>query len=196
MSLRRIATPNFPLMRLRLRLIWMLLSTLWRRRLEWPEESVLRLRVLPNDVDVKAVTNDRYLAYMDLGRIDLTARVGLLRVMVRRRWWPVATFTTIRYRQPLKLFRAYDLRTRVLYWDERTWYFEQRFEQGGRVLATGYVSALILSRAGVVTPDDLLRAAGMQVERPPKPDIVARLQEGEAGVRELQRTDAFSAVHA
>ena len=33
------------------------------------DESVLNLRVLPNDIDVKKITNDRFLALMDLACI-------------------------------------------------------------------------------------------------------------------------------
>ena len=35
------------------------------------DESVLNLRVLPNDIDIKKITNYRFLALMDLGRLDI-----------------------------------------------------------------------------------------------------------------------------
>ena len=49
-------------MRLRLRLIWLILSSFWKRPLGLLEESVLNLRVFPNDVDITKISNDRYLA--------------------------------------------------------------------------------------------------------------------------------------
>ena len=43
------------------------------------DESVLNLRVLPNDIDIIKITNDRFIALMDLGRMDIAFRVGLLK---------------------------------------------------------------------------------------------------------------------
>jgi len=63
-------------MRLRLRFLWFMLSSFWKKPLGLLEESVLNLRVLPNDVDVTKISNDRYVALMDLGRMDVGFRVG------------------------------------------------------------------------------------------------------------------------
>ncbi len=64
-------------MRLRLRLLWLILASLWRAPLSVYDESVLTLRVLPNDIDLFKITDDRYFALMDLGRMDLAVRGGL-----------------------------------------------------------------------------------------------------------------------
>jgi hypothetical protein len=79
-------------MRLRLRLIWLIISSIWRKAMDLTDESVLSLRVYPNDVDVTRITNDRYIALMDLGRMDIAFRVGLLRPMWKGKWVPLATF--------------------------------------------------------------------------------------------------------
>ena len=79
------------------------------------DESVLNLRVLPNDIDVKKITNDRFLALMDLGRMDIVFRTGLLKLMFKNKWVSVATCDTIRFRYPLKVFQKYQLRTRLVF---------------------------------------------------------------------------------
>ena len=61
-------------MRLRLRFLWLLLSSFWKKPLGILDESVLNLRVFPNDVDITKISNDRYTALMDLGRIDIALR--------------------------------------------------------------------------------------------------------------------------
>ena len=71
-------------MRLRLRLLLLIIKTLWRKPSKVLVESVLSLRVLPNDVDITKITNDRYVALMDLGRMDLAFRLGLLKTMLVR----------------------------------------------------------------------------------------------------------------
>jgi len=58
-------------MRLRLRLLWLIIASFIRGRRSLADETVLNLRVLPNDVDLTRVSNDRYLTFMDLGRINI-----------------------------------------------------------------------------------------------------------------------------
>ena len=174
-------------MRLRLRLLFLVITSLWRRPMGVTDESVLAFRVLPNDVDVTRITNDRFIALMDLGRMDAAFRVGLLGVMFRRRWVPVATFDTIRFRYPLKLFQRYLLRTRVVWWDETTFYFQQIFERKGRPVATGYVCATALGPSGPIPPHEVIEAARHAPELPPQPAIVPRLREMERLIRDTQR---------
>lgn len=174
-------------MRLRLRLIWLLLASLWRTRLEVLGESVLAFRVLPNDVDVRKITNDRYLALMDLGRMDIVFRVGLLGTMIRRHWAPLVSFAAIRFRHPLQLFAKYRLHTRIIYWDDHTFYFEQRFERLGRTAATGYVCATFLGPEGPVAPINIIAATGQRPLRPAKPPLLEHLQESEADVHHAQQ---------
>ncbi len=45
---------------------------------------MLNLIVLPNDIDVSKISNDRYIALMDLGRMDIVFRSGLLKLMLKK----------------------------------------------------------------------------------------------------------------
>lgn len=173
-------------MRLRLRLLLLLLSSLWKKPLGILDESVLNLIVLPNDIDVRKISDDRYLALMDLGRMDVAFRVGLLRPMLKNGWLPLATFCTIRYRHPLKAFQRFQLKTRIVWWSESTAYWQQVFERKGRVVATAYVCATLLSRHGAVPSGEIFRAIGQAPTRPDQPEIVARLREMESLIHETQ----------
>lgn len=175
-------------MRLRLRLLLLIISTFWRKPSKTLVESELSLRVLPNDVDIKKITNDRYFALMDLGRLDIAFRMGLLKKMVSKNWVPLATFFTIRFRHPLKVFQKYRLRTRMIYWDDRTFYFRQDFERKGRVAATGYACSTLLGPQGPVKPRELFKAVGISIMRPEKPNIVAKLQELDESIHQDQHT--------
>jgi acyl-CoA thioesterase FadM len=174
-------------MRLRLRLLLLMISTLWRKPSKTLVESELSLRVLPNDVDIKKITNDRYFALLDLGRLDIAFRMGLLKKMIRKNWVPVATFFTIRFRYPLKVFQKYQLRTRIIYWDDRTFYFHQDFERKGRIVATAYSCSTLLGPQGPVKPRELFEAVGVSVTRPEKPDIVATLQALDESIHQDQQ---------
>jgi acyl-CoA thioesterase FadM len=148
---------------------------------------VLNFRVLPNDIDISKITNDRFIAIMDLGRMDIGFRVGLIRSMLKNKWVPLATFDTIRFRHHLSIFQKYQLRSRIIYWDEKSFYFEQRFERFNRTIATGYVCATLLGPNGPISPDDIITATGQQVNLPEKTRIVSKLQEIEHLIHESQR---------
>ena len=85
-------------MRLRIRLLLLVLASLWRKPMGVLEESVLNLRVLPNDIDVTAIVNDRLVALMDLGRMDIVFRMMWFKSMFKRISVDLSTFATVRFR--------------------------------------------------------------------------------------------------
>lgn len=148
-------------MNLLFRIIWVLLGARRRPRLNPLDESVISLRVLPNDLDLHAhMNNGRYLSIMDLGRLDLMARTGLGRVALERRWIPLVAWASIRYRRPLKLFQKFNLRTRIVYWDTKWFYIEQRFEHKGQLIAAARVMGLLRGKSGNIASHDALHLLG------------------------------------
>lgn len=94
--------------------------------------SSIALRVWPNDLDFNLhMNNGRYLSLMDLGRVDLLARSGLGRTVLAKRWMPVVTGVTIRYRRSLAPFQRFRLETRLVGWDEHFLFLDQRFVISG-----------------------------------------------------------------
>jgi len=174
-------------MRLRLRLIFLLLASFWKKPLGILDESVITLTVLPNDIDITKMTNDRYISLMDLGRMDLIYRSGLLKWMFKNKWVPVANIAIIRFRYPLKVFQKYQLRTRVLWWDEEFFYCQQIFERNGRVLATGHVKVSLLGSNGLVSTLEILSAIGQLKMQPTQPEIVAKIYELDGHIHENQK---------
>lgn len=182
-------------MRLRLRLLWILLTSFWRMRIPALEESVLSFRVLPNDIDVSKITDDRYVTLTDLGRLDVTLRTDVMKVLLRRKLVGTATFATIRYRHPLSVFQKYALRSRVVFWDAEAFYFQHVFERQGRSVATAYVRVVLLGRAGVASPATALAEAGQSTQSPEAPAIVAMIRGLDDALRDEQR-QALPGMHA
>ena len=120
---------------------WLTLaSAFWKPRLHLLDECRTVLRVLPNDLDVNLhLTNSRYLLAMDVGRWDFSVRTGMWRVMHQRRWFPLLGSATLRFRKGLDPFQRYELSTRLVAWDEKWCWFEQRFCVGETVHAVGRV---------------------------------------------------------
>lgn len=174
-------------MNLWLRMLWVLITGLFRPRLHPMNESVLHFRVLPDDLDVNLhVNNGRYLTYMDLGRMDLILRSGMWRTMLKRKWNPVLGSAQVRYRRSLKLGEAFTLRTRTLSWDNRWVYLEHRIEARGRTACLALVKAAFLSPNGLVGIDELSDALGVP-NSPEAPPAVRAWQNAEPHLAESER---------
>jgi acyl-CoA thioesterase FadM len=61
---------------------------------------------------------------------------AMLRHMIRHRWRPAAASATIRFRRSLRPFQKFQIRTRLMCWDEQWSSFEQRFESEGGLVQT------------------------------------------------------------
>ncbi|MGQ0457513.1 MAG: thioesterase family protein [Hyphomicrobium sp.] len=166
-------------MNLWLRLIWLLLTSRARAPLRLPDDaSVLWFRVWPHDLDPSLhMNNGRYLAIMDLGRLDVMARSGLWRAAFQNRWTPIAGAIAIRFRRELPPFQAFRLETRLACWDRTLVVMEQTFviDGGARALFKGGIYDR-KSRA-FVTIVRLMQTIGVTAESPqPTEEIEAFLK--------------------
>ena len=167
-------------MNLLFRLGWVVLRALAYRRGSFPPlaEARLAFRVLPNDLDFNLhMNNARYLSLMDLGRVDLLNHLGLLRLAFRGRWFPVLGTVTIRYHRPLKLFDRFDLITRILGWDEKWFYLEQRFEREGKPIATARAAGLLRRAEGSIPTGEVLGMLEIEMQSPEMSEEVEKLME-------------------
>jgi acyl-CoA thioesterase FadM len=134
----------------------MLLRTLlqmWKsrraKRLSMLSVSRIRLRVVPSDLDVLGhMNNGVYLSYMDLGRMDLTIRAGAWDLFTKRGWLPVAASETMSFRRSLKLWQSFELQTRIVGYDERAVFMQQRFVVDGDIYAEGIVRGRFAKTSG------------------------------------------------
>ncbi|HUF66913.1 MAG TPA: thioesterase family protein [Gemmatimonadaceae bacterium] len=134
------------------------------------DESVVEYRVWPTDLDFNLhLNNARYLSFMDLGRLDLLAKLGLLKPMLRFKWTPVVGAVTLRFRRGLDPWMRFTLHSRVLGWDEKWFYLEQRFLRDGEVYAFGLVRALFRGPEGSIVPEAVLAAFGRPIHSPELP---------------------------
>jgi acyl-CoA thioesterase FadM len=119
-------------------------------------------RVLPTDLDLlKHMNNGVYLSVLDLARVDLLQRSGLYRSFMSRGWYPVVVAETISFRRSLELWERYTVETRLLGYDAKAAFVEQRFVVDGEICARAYIRARFLKRAGgVVTVAEMEALSG------------------------------------
>jgi acyl-CoA thioesterase FadM len=154
-------------------LVW--ISSSFRSPIRVLDQSVRSFRVWPNDFDLlRHLNNGRYLTLMDLGRFDLIIRMGLFRHLLKRRWYPVVGSATIRYLRSIYAFQKFEMRSRIVCWDEKWFFVEQRFEREGRLMAVGLIKGLILGPEGKIPPYEVLRLVGFDGPSPAMPPQIAQ----------------------
>ncbi len=167
-------------------------GSLRRPSLDVLDVSVVPMRVWPSDLDLNLhMNNGRYLTLMDLGRLDLLVRTGMWRLVLGRGWRPMVGSATVRFRRPLQALSRFDLHTRLVCWDDKWFFMEQRFVRGGLAYGIGLVKALLRGGSRNIAPVEVLEAMGSSLEPPPMPPEVedwiaaeARLASGDRARRE------------
>lgn len=163
-------------MNLWLRLLRVLISGIRRERLELPYDiSRLWFRVWFHDLDTSLhMNNGRYLTLMDLGRLDLMVRSGLVKTALKKRWTPIASTIAIRFKREVRLFGRFRMESRIVGWDDTQVLIEQTtYIESGR--HRGQIASHALFKGGLyerhnkrfVPIDELMAAIGVDAPSPP-----------------------------
>lgn len=145
------------------------------------DETSVDLRVLPNDLDLNMhMNNGRFLTVMDIGRTDYTMKIGMHKHMLKEKWGAVATAINIAFLRPLPPFKKYQLRTRLLSWDDMWFYMEQNFVRDNQIVASAIVKATFLAKGKRISPKTVIPKCGYTEARPPEfPHYLKEMIEGE-----------------
>jgi len=142
------------------------------------DEDTLRLRVLPNDIDINLhMNNARYLSLMDYARTHLLARTRLLEHIIQSRWQPMVGATWVTYRRSLPLFARFTITSRMICWDERWFYIEQTFSGKQGLAALGWIKGVLRNKQGIVDPQSVIESVAPGTLSPPMPEAIANWNE-------------------
>jgi len=166
------------------RFLIVMLSASFRSRIDPLDPSVVRFTVLPNDCDLNIHLNaGRFISFMDIARVELLARMRILRRIIGKGWRPVVGGIVIRYRRSVLPFERFTVTSRVLGWDDKWFYIEHILDRrDGSLAAIGHSRTLLRSKAGAVHPRELLALMGMPDRTSPVlPEFVTLWREAEDG---------------
>jgi len=165
-----------------LRFFWVIIAGFFKKPLTMGEVSILQQRVWPDELDINVhMNNAKYLAVMDLGRTDWIVRAGAWKLMRYEKMAPVVGGAMVRYRRSLKLFQRYELRTRLLGWDERWLYIEQIMEcKNGGIACIAVLRTTFTRNGKLVPPVDLAAKLGHDSSAMPAPDWTRSWNETDA----------------
>lgn len=127
----------------------------WLRRAGKPidlhDVARISFRVLPTDLDIFGhLNNGVYLSIMDLGRFDLLRRSGAWPKLVKAGVYPVVANETISFRKSLLPWQRFTVESRIVGYDEKAVFMEQRFVVGGEIYAKALIRGRFLRKAGGV----------------------------------------------
>ncbi len=162
-------------MALHFRLLITLFFALLKPRRKKLEETEIAFRVLPTDCHLpyfRLMCAGRYFDFMDLARVDQVTQWGLLRTLYLEGLSMVVAGQYLKYLRPLKVFQRFNVKTRILFWDDRFVYIEHRFEQAGVLKTVGIVQGCLLGRKGIANPREILSRHLEEVPPPPMPPEV------------------------
>lgn len=137
----------------------------------------VRMRVLPNDLDLNLhMTNARYLALFDIAAVVFGIRVGLGRLIIKRGLRPLIASRIVRHRFSLRPFENLTVSTRLIWWDEKWFYIDQRMKTRRGIAAIVLTKGLVYQRRSSHTlrPEDVLRLLGFAASASSKPPEIAR----------------------
>ncbi|XP_015269619.1 PREDICTED: protein THEM6-like isoform X2 [Gekko japonicus] len=150
------------------------------------EPFVLRNLVLTTDLDYMLhMNNARYLREANFATCTFLTRYGLAAALKTLGGSAVLSASCSRHRRPLRLLERFNIRTRILGWDDHAFYLEQLFRH-----PNGFVVAVVLCRHHITgtTPAALIAfIAQNKVESPELPEEVKHwLKYNEANSQRLR----------
>lgn len=127
----------------------------------------------PHDLDVWVeLNNGRTLTLYDLGRLVLFQRIGMVKLMRDNGWAGTVAGASIRYRRRVRAFHKIEMRSRVIGWDDKFFYLDQSMWRNGDCTSQVLLRTAVTSKAGIVSPAEVTRAAGMSPDSPDLPGWV------------------------
>ena len=143
------------------------------------EEISLNFRVWITDVDLSIMNNAAMLTITEMGRIDLIIRTGFLKHAWKNRlYFPLASISA-QFRRPLKRFQKFQLKTQLIYWDEKWIYISHRVVREGKTIAVALVKSTIKKGTELIPFERIIHELNWQMKPKNRPEMIDRFERGE-----------------
>lgn len=121
-------------------------------------------RCWPWDIDMFGeLNNGRTLTLYDLGRLPLAMRVGFLTVLREKKWGSTMAGASVRYRRRIRMFERFEMRSRVVCWDERFIYLEQSIWVDEQPASHILYRSAVTDQNGIVSTVKVIEAMGVEM---------------------------------
>lgn len=94
------------------------------------------------DIFIRHMNNARYLRELDFARFHFYGLNGLYEAVRKIGGGAVQGASSVRYRKTIPIFSLYKIETKLVWWDDKAIYIEQKFI----TLSDGFVRAIAMSK--------------------------------------------------
>jgi acyl-CoA thioesterase FadM len=151
----------------RLRFLWIILKCFAEPMLPVMAPRSLRFRAIPLiDTDFSRMFTHAYSMFMGLARWHLLFGSEFRGLALRLKWAPVTTSEVIAYKRSIQAFQSFELKTKIIYWDERRFYVEHLFLVGNQVCVRTLIEGMVRSPQGVLKPGEVFSKTGFTGDVP------------------------------
>jgi acyl-CoA thioesterase FadM len=148
------------------------------QKLDLSKDLDLEMRVYPNDLDVfRHVNNGRYLTLMDLGRFHLLMKSGAMKRIIAEGYRPHILGAFLKYKKELRLFQKFTLKTKIVYWDDKSIYLRHLFVRGDQICAEAIVKGILVKNRLKASPQEFMDTLGLTIEKPARPPYLDKFIE-------------------
>jgi acyl-CoA thioesterase FadM len=143
------------------------------------EETSLNFRVWISDVDLSIMNNAAMLTTTEMGRIDLIIRTGFLKHAWKNRlYFPLASISA-QFIRPLKRFQKFQLKTQLIYWDEKWIYIGHRIVCSEKIIAVALAKCTVKKGREQIPFEKIIRELNWEIKPKKRPEIIDEFEKGE-----------------
>jgi acyl-CoA thioesterase FadM len=148
------------------RLLLVFVSAFFRKKILLTETTHLSFRVWPQEADKKYMNNASFWSITEMGQMDLLFRSGLFKLCRRYHWSPLVGSQKMVYKKPLKRFERFELKSKVVYWDDKWAYLKQTFYKNDQLIANSLIKVIFRKKDGNVSVPQILTSLGIEANLP------------------------------
>ncbi len=158
----------------RLRLLRLVAFWLLRPPLGFLDTHTFALRAWPlTDIDVSRMMAHAYTRAFAFGRYQIMLASEFRGAVVKKRWFPMVVADITYLYKSVALLEAFDVRSRIVAWDDKRFYVEQEIVVRGEIRARCIAEGLVGSGKTFLNPNEVFRELGVLRESPEIPVEIA-----------------------
>ena len=162
-----------------LRILIIIIRARFRKKIKADEEISLNFRVWITDVDISIMNNTAMLAITELGRWDLIVRTGFLKyARTNRLYLPLASISA-QFRRPLKRFQKFQLRTQLIYWDDKWIYISHRIVRKEKTIAVALAKTTLKKGKERIPFERVISDLNWEMKPKRRPEMIDGFEKGE-----------------
>ena len=162
-----------------LRIISSIVRAHFRKTISPDEEISLDFRVWITDADLSVMNNAAILSITELGRWDLTVRTGFFKYAMKNRLYLPLASISAQFRRTLKRFQKFQLKTQLIYWDEKWIYISHRILRNDQTIAVALAKLTLKKGKERIPLERVISELNWEMKPKRRPEMIDGFEMGE-----------------